>query len=135
MRSELSTQTLKSFTWPVIAGYVITVTKSWRGGGRRGLVTVSPCGLTRNRGFGPSPYRPGLWTQKLATSFSLDGGTISAVNCNAVTLVFATLPLSRHTRTAQTSHTFISLHSRQPRAGLRIWLCTPVLDIRLRRSR
>lgn len=133
MRSELSTQTLKSFTWPVIAGYAITVAKSLRGVGHRGLVTASPCGLYKNRGFGPSPYRPGFWTQKLATRFCLNGGTISAVNCNAVTLVFATLPSLRRIPTAQTSHTFISLRSRQHRAGLRIWLCTLVLDIRLRR--
>jgi len=135
MQNVYSMPKPKSFAWPVIAGHVITVAKSWHGDGHRGLVTGSPCGLIRNRGFGPSPYRPGFWTQKLATKFYLDGGIIYAVNCNAVTLAFATLPLSRRIRTAQTSHTFISLRSPQRLGGSRIWLCTLVLGIKLKRSR
>jgi len=135
MQSVLSTLKRKSFAWPVIAGHAITAAKSWHGGGHRGLLTASPCGLIQNRGFGPSPYRPGFWTQKLATRFSLIGGIVSAVNCNGATVTFAMLPSLRRIPTARSSHTFISLHSPRHLAGSRTWLCTVALVIRRRSSK
>jgi len=135
MQNARLTQKDKSFTWPVIAGHVITVAKCWHGDGHRGLLTGSPCGLIQNRGFGPSPFRRGFWTRKLATKFSLIGGIASAVNCNGAAVTFAMLPLSRRIHTARSFHTFISLRSSRLRDGSRTWLCTVALVIRRRSSR
>jgi len=130
MQNEHSTQKPKWFAWPVIAGHVITAAKSLPGAGHNALLTVSPCGLIRNRGSGPSPYRPGFWMQKLATKFYLRDGTASGVNSNMAVENFAMLPLSRRIHDAVSSRTFISLHSRQHPAGSRIWLCTQALVIK-----
>jgi len=135
MQNAHSTPKVKSFTWPAIAGHVITVVKSWHGGGHRGLLTGSPCGLIRNRGFGPSPFRRGFWTRKLATKFCLTGGIVSAVNCNGAAVTFAMLPSLRRIPTAHSSLTFISLHSPRHLAGSRTWLCTLALVIRRRSSK
>ena len=133
MQSVSSTRTAKSFKWPVINGYAITVARSWRGAGRSALVTVSPCGLTKNPGSGRSLYRRGFMTRERATKFFLADGTGYAKGCNGQIHIFAMPPLSKLIRIASLSLTFTSLRSTLHQDGSRMWLCTPVLAIKRRR--
>lgn len=135
MLNERSIHKARSFNWPAINGYAITVLKCWHGGGRSAFATVSPWGLVRNHGSGRSLYRRGFRTPLQAFEFSLVDGTIYVKHLCGKTHRFYTQLSSRAIRIALTSHTFISLRSARLHDGSRTWLCTPVLVIRRRSSR
>jgi len=130
MQNVLSTNKARLSAWRVIAGHVITVARSSLGAGRRRFVTVSPCGLIRNPGFGRSPYRAGFLHARRATRFSLLAGTIYVKHYSGRSLTLPMLPLWRASLNATSCLTFILLPFNQPQDGSRTWLCTQVLVIK-----